>query len=60
MAYKQNTSIKGVYKKCFIEEGRLIDGETGEAIDLIKDFTERFEDNEFSITAAYKEDVELD
>ena len=58
---KKSESTKATWKALKIVDGELLDAETGEVIDNIIDILGKyFKDSEFSLTATYKLDVELD
>ena len=60
MAFKQSLTLKGTWKNVYFQEDDLIDSESGEILDLIAIFKEKYGDKEFSITSNYKEDTELE
>lgn len=58
---KKSESTKATWKSLQIVDGNIIDVETGATLDNLVDILSKyFKDTEFSLTATYKSDVELD
>lgn len=60
-SFKESTTIQGKFKALVCTEDGFADVETGEAIDLHTILLKQYgTEKEFSLTAAYKSDIELD
>ena len=58
---KKSESTKAVWKALQIVDGNIVDVETGATLNNLTEILSKyFKDTEFSLTASYKSDIELD
>ena len=58
--FKKSESIQGKWKSLHCTEEGFVDTETGEEVDIHAILLKQFKDTNFSLTASYKQDVDLD
>lgn len=57
--FKKSRTLKGTFKNVVINEGMLMDEETGEAIDIVSILSQVYGSNAFDITTSLKADEDI-